>query len=124
MIDLTAPAVLYICVDARGRTREEGEAIAVQEGLHFAERHRQLSISNTVRDNWGETDPRQRPGWLEVRDMVQYGHVRTVIMRWPSMLSPRHELRYLETEHLRQHGAHLLFSLGSLSGAAGGGGIR
>ncbi|WP_411120969.1 hypothetical protein [Streptomyces sp. x-19] len=117
------PAVLYICAErspaAPGLARQRAEA----EGRALARGHK-LAIVATITDAFGEPDPRQRSGWMQVRELAELGAVGVAIMRWPNALSPRHELRYPEIEYLGGYGCQVRFSWEPLTVMAGRGATR
>ncbi|MEU8914794.1 hypothetical protein [Streptomyces nigrescens] len=107
------PAVLYICAERTGSSTLATER-ATEEGHAFAERHA-LRITVTITDPYGEPVPQKRTGWMRVREMAERGEAAAAIVRWPNALSPQHELRYPELDHLRAHGCRVHFSWAPLA---------
>lgn len=107
-------AVLYLPA-AQEEASEEGHAFAEARGL---------DIIADIQDQGDQVIPQKRPGWCHVRDLAAQGTVSTVVMRWPDVLSPDHELRYEETAFLREHGVRVLYSWQPLTAANGGGASR
>ncbi|MFI6209185.1 hypothetical protein ACIBAI_22735 [Streptomyces sp. NPDC051041] len=79
---------------------------AQHEAQEFAQQ-RGIDIVEVITDPYGEPDPCRREGWQRVPQLVESGAVGMVITRWPAAIAPApsHELRYRETEWLRDHGA-------------------
>ncbi|MFE3652010.1 recombinase family protein [Streptomyces sp. NPDC059152] len=112
-------AVLYVCAARAGavtvsvtRAREEGRAFAKQNAMR---------IVREINDAFGDPEPRQRPGWVEVREMARRGEIDVVIVRWPNALSPVVELQYPEVDQLGAHGVQIRYAwepLAALAGAA------
>lgn len=112
-------AVLYICVDRRQDSSGLAVMRAVSEGHGFADQ-RDLRIVTQITDPYGEPVPQKRSGWCQVRELAERGEISVVITRWPSALSPDHELRYPELYHLGRHGTQVLFSWAPLAATANG----
>ena len=85
------------------------EQRAMEEGHSFADR-REMRIVAEVTDPYDEPIPQKREGWLRIREMAERGEMTSVITRWPTAISPQHELRYPEIAWLREHGVRILFS--------------
>src|SRR5947207_1222676 len=111
------PAVLYVCAERAGSSTL-ATARATEEGHAFAEKHA-LRIVATFADPYGEPAPQKRSGWMRVREMAERGEAEVAVVRWPNALSPHHELRYPELEHLGRHGCQVLFSWAPLAAMAG-----
>ncbi|MEU9113107.1 hypothetical protein AB0D04_15320 [Streptomyces sp. NPDC048483] len=121
---ISTPAVLYICAERAGTSTLATER-ATEEGHAFAQKHA-LRIVTTITDLYGEPVPQKRGGWMRVRQMAERGEVEVevAIVRWPNALSPHHELRYPELDHLRQHSCQILFSWAPLAVMVGAGATR
>jgi hypothetical protein len=115
-----AASVLYVCVERGTAVPGTAAERAKQEGIAFAEDH-QLAIAEVVTDDFGEPDPRKRPGWQRVRELAAAGAVTTVLLRWPTALAPdsAHEHRYQEVRWLRDHGARVLYTWAPLAAVRG-----
>ncbi|MFJ5588390.1 hypothetical protein ACIQCG_01410 [Streptomyces noursei] len=111
-----AQAVLYVCA-ARAGTVTVSVARAREEGRAFAE-HNGMRIVSEINDVFGEPDPRQRPGWVEVREMAQRDEIGVVIMRWPNALSPVVELQGPEVDLLGAHGVQIQYTWEPLAALA------
>ncbi|CQR59575.1 hypothetical protein [Streptomyces leeuwenhoekii] len=115
-----AAAVLYVCAErgklnptlAEERAEEEGRALAQQHGL---------TITDTVRDEYGEPEPCLRVGWQRVRQLAQSGAAAVVITRWPTCIAPEssRELRYREIRWLQEHGVRVRYSWAPLAQSGG-----
>ncbi|MER7985840.1 hypothetical protein ABTY53_09610 [Streptomyces noursei] len=117
------PAVLYICTERSPTAPGLAQQRAETEGRALARGHN-LAIVTTITDVFGEPDPRQRSGWMQVRELAELGAVAVAIMRWPNALSPRHELRYSEIEYLGRYGCQVRFSWEPLTLMTGRGATR
>ncbi|MFF4699951.1 hypothetical protein [Streptomyces chattanoogensis] len=119
---MSATAVLYVCAERRPgpQSLDEVRTAAEREGRALADQH-DLRIVAMVTDPYGEPDPQRRSGWMRVRELAERNEVSTVITRWPDALSPRHEMRYLEVDYLRQNRCQVLYSWQPLAALVGGG---
>ncbi|MCD9878173.1 hypothetical protein [Streptomyces guryensis] len=107
-------AVLYVCAERSPGNPGVAAERAEQEGKEFAEA-RNLGVVETIRDPYGEVDPQARMGWQKVRRMAVRREICTVIVRWPSAISPDHETRYTEIAALQENGVRVLFSWAPLA---------
>ncbi|MDG9709635.1 hypothetical protein [Streptomyces sp. DH10] len=116
-----AAAVLYVCARRGKLTPGLAAERAEEEGQSFAQ-ERGLTITEVVKDEYGEPDPCRRTGWLRVRELAEAGEVATVIVRWPSSIAPEasSELRYRETRWLREHGVRVRYTWEPLVATDGG----
>ncbi|MCF3143777.1 hypothetical protein [Streptomyces platensis] len=117
------PAVLYICAQRSQEAPGLAQQRAQEEGRKFADQHG-LEVVAEIADPYGEPNPQKRSGWMRVREMAERRLAKTVITRWPNALSPDHELRYPELDHLGRHGCQVQFSWAPLAVYTGGGATR
>ncbi|GAA3808225.1 hypothetical protein ACFQ0G_53535 [Streptomyces chiangmaiensis] len=115
------PAVLYVCVERSLMTPGLAAERAEEEGQSFAQA-RGLTITEVIRDPYGEPDPCLRKGWRRVRALAESGSVSVVIVRWPSAIAPDSscELRHREICWLQdEHGVSVRYSWEPLAGVGG-----
>ncbi|MGW7362956.1 hypothetical protein ACWGI8_05885 [Streptomyces sp. NPDC054841] len=104
-----AGAVLYVCAERRPSALTLAAERAEAEGRGLAETCG-LTLVDVITDPYGTADPQQREGWQRVRGMAARGEITTVIVRWPSSISPRCDFRASEAAALEESGARVLFS--------------
>ncbi|MGW1052879.1 hypothetical protein [Streptomyces sp. NPDC002521] len=109
-------AVLYVCVERSKLAPSQATQRAEGEGRSFATA-RDLRVTETIRDPYGEPDPRRREGWMRVRELAEAGSVGVVIVRWPAAIAPdgSHELRHREIRWLMKRGVQVRYSWAPLS---------
>ncbi|MGA5183033.1 hypothetical protein [Streptomyces pseudogriseolus] len=101
-------AVLYVCADrgklmpslAAERAEEEGRAYAARQDL---------TITEIVRDPYGDPDPARRTGWQRVRELAQTGGIEAVVVRWPTVIAAPNTAQR-ETDWLAEHGIRVHYS--------------